>query len=98
MLNELERRKALVAYVKTGAGFEVDFHARFLPDGEELLQVCADPGTKSTMDRELRALHEAAAEHPNATRRLLVLTRDQALPLTTPGIVVQPAYEWLLAA
>ncbi len=96
VLIELERRKAEVGYVKTGGGFEVDFHARHLVGGEELVQVCADPGTEGAMDRELRALQEAAVEYPNATQRLLVLTRDQALPRTAPGILVQPAYEWLL--
>ncbi len=97
VLNELERRKAEVGYVKTSAGFEVDFHARYLAGGEELVQVCADPSAAETMDRELRALTEAAVEYPRATRRLLVLSRDHVLPNTAPGVLVQPAYEWLLA-
>jgi predicted AAA+ superfamily ATPase len=97
VLNELERRKAEVGYVKTRAGFEVDFHARYLAGGEELVQVCADLSAAETMDRELRALTEAAAEYPRAARRLLVLGRDHPRPVTTPGVLVQPAYEWLLA-
>lgn len=48
MLNELARRKAEVGYVKTGEGFEVDFHARYLAGGEELVQVCADPSAAET--------------------------------------------------
>lgn len=96
VLNELERRKARVGYVKTRGGLEVDFHVRYLAGGEELVQVCADPSAAETMDRELRALHEASSEHPHAIRRLLVLTLDQAPPVTAPGILVQPAYEWLL--
>jgi hypothetical protein len=32
-----------------------------------------------------------------AARRLLVLTRDQAIPIEASGVIVQPAYEWLLA-
>jgi predicted AAA+ superfamily ATPase len=97
VLNELERRKAEVGYVKTEEGFEVDFHVRHPASGEELVQVCADPSAPATMDRELRALTHAAQTDARATRRLLVLTRDQAIPLEASGVSVQPAYEWLLA-
>jgi predicted AAA+ superfamily ATPase len=97
VLNELERRRAEVGYVKTGDDLEVDFLVRYLPGGEELVQVCADPSASETLARELRALTEAASEHPRATRRLLVLDRDQALGVTAQGVVAQPAYEWLLA-
>jgi hypothetical protein len=45
----------------------------------------------------MRALTAAASEHPRATRRLLVLDRDQALRVEAPGVLVQSAYEWLLA-
>jgi predicted AAA+ superfamily ATPase len=96
VLNELERRKAEVSYVKTAEGYEVDFHVRPLNGAEELVQVCADPSASTTMDRELRALAQAARTEPRATRRLLVLTRDPALPIEADEISVQPAYEWLL--
>ncbi|MDI6771408.1 MAG: ATP-binding protein [bacterium] len=95
--NELGRRRAQVGYVKTGEGHEVDFHVRHLAGGEGLVQVCADPSDRATMARELRALEEAAREHRRAKRWLLVLTRDQVPAVTAPGVVVQPAYEWLLA-
>lgn len=98
VLNELERRRALLGYVKTSDGFEVDFHVRYLAGGEELVQVCADPSAPDTMERELRALAQAAAEYPGATRRVLVLTRDRMIPVTACGVRVQPAYEWLLTA
>jgi predicted AAA+ superfamily ATPase len=96
VLNELERRKAEVGYVKTEEGFEVDFHVRYLAGAEELVQVCADPAAPGAMERELRALTQAAAG-PRTTRRLLVLTLDQTIPLKTSGVSVQPVYEWLLA-
>jgi len=95
VLNEIERRKGEVTYVKTAEGFEVDFHIRHLSGAEELVQVCADPA--GALDRELRALAEAAPAAPRAIRRLLVLTQDQAIPIAEPGVIVQPAYEWLLA-
>lgn len=96
VLNELERRKAEVGYVKTEEGFEVDFHVRYLAGAEELVQVCADPSAPAVMDRELRALSQAMGTDPRAIRRLLVLTRDQAIPMETSKVSVQPAYEWLL--
>ena len=97
VLNELERRKAEVGYVKNAGGFEVDFHVRYLAGAEELVQVCADPSAPATMDRELRALALAEPAHPRATRRLLTLTRDQTIPMEVSGVSVQPAYEWMLA-
>ena len=65
--------------------------------GEELVQVCADPSATETLSSELRALAEAAREHPRATRQLLVLDRDAMVRVSTPAVEVQPAYEWLLA-
>lgn len=98
VFNELERRKASVGYVKTAGGFEVDFHARHLTGGEELLQVCAEPSDPETLAREVRALVAGGDEHPRATRRLLVLTHDQVPTPSLQGVIVVPAYEWLLAS
>lgn len=95
---ELERRRCELTYVRTPEGHEVDFLARRPDGGAELIQVCADSSDRTTTERELRALDEAGALHPQATRRLLVLTRA-AMPQTVPeGVVAQPAYEWLLDA
>lgn len=94
---ELERRRADVGYVKTGAGFEVDFFARGRTGSEDLIQVCADPTVAGTKERELRALIEATGEHPRAKATVLVLTRDQVFPAER-GIAVKPVYEWLLSA
>jgi predicted AAA+ superfamily ATPase len=97
VLNELERRRAEVGYVKTADGLEADFLARHPAGGEELIQVCADVSSPETLSRELRALVAAAKEHPRATRRLLVLNRDGLTQVEASGVEVQPAYEWLLA-
>lgn len=94
VLNELERRKTEATYVKAGDQ-EVDFLVRSVA-GEELLQVCADISTEEVRARELGGLEQAAREYPRATRRLLVLDRDQARRVTTRKIAVQPVYEWLL--
>ena len=97
VLNELDRRRAEVTYVKTQQGFAVDFHARYRGGGDDLVQVCADPSTPGTMERELRALAAAGLEFPGATQRVLVLTRDQVLRFPASGVRTQPAHEWLLA-
>ena len=91
-----QRTGIVERYVKTAEGLEVDFFARHPAGGEELIQVCADLSSAETRARELRALTAAANEHPRAARRLLVLDRDARVGAVTPGIEVQPAYEWLL--
>ena len=97
VLIELERRRTDVTYVRTPAGYEVDFLAR-TPDGEtELIQVAADLTEVATAERELRALVDAGTPFPRARKRLLTLTRD-TIPATVPaGVIVQPAYEWFLS-
>lgn len=97
VLNELERRKAEVGYVKTTDGLEVDFLARYPGGGEELLQVCADLSSPETRARELRAMTAAAKDHPHAARRLLVLDRDALAQVKEFAIEAQPVCEWLLA-
>ena len=96
VFNELERRKAEVAYVKTTDGYEVDFYARYLDGKEELIQVCADLHDAGTKERELRALVEAKQEYRRAKMRLLVLNFDQVAGIQTKDILVQPTYQWLL--
>lgn len=97
VLHELERRKADIGYVRTQEGYEVDFHARF-PDGKEnLIQVCADTSSAGTLEREIRAMKDAATAFPHTRQRLLMLTLDQCPATPVKGIVSQPAYEWLLS-
>jgi hypothetical protein len=95
--NELERRRADVAYVKTPEGFEVDFLARYPTGTEELIQVSADLTEPTTRERELRALAAASKQYPRATQRILVSDRDSTSAPTGPRVSVLPAYEWMLA-
>jgi uncharacterized protein len=96
VLHELERRKAEIGYVRTGLGYEVDFHARY-PDGrEELIQVCAETGSSETPEREWRALQDAQGDFPRARQRLLTLTSDQLPVLSIKGIASTTVYDWLL--
>lgn len=83
VLLELERRGAELAYLRTASGYEVDFYAR-MPDGAVLLvQVCARLETMDTLQREIRALVEASAEHPETEPWLITLDpmpRGEMLP------------------
>ncbi len=97
VLNELERRRAEVGYVKTAEGLEVDFLVRYRNGDQELIQVCASLKSRETVARELRALAATAREHPRARRQLLVLDRDAAGEVEMQGVEVLPAYEWMLA-
>jgi hypothetical protein len=97
VLIELERRGATVTYVRTSEGYEVDFLARWPGREPELVQVCADATTEDAGKRELRALAEAGSQFPRAAARLLVLSRDALPAEVPPGVVAQPAYEWMLA-
>ncbi len=96
VLNELERRGGEIGYVKTADGWEVDFLVRQPGGGEELIQVCADPGDPATLARELRALAAASAEHPRAGRRLLVLDRAALGRVATGEVEVVGVADWLL--
>jgi predicted AAA+ superfamily ATPase len=93
---ELERRGAEISYVRSQSGFEVDFLAAF-PDGRrELIQVSSDLFDPATVERETRALEEAARDHRKTTRHLISL--DQAPPPGLPAnITWHSASTWLLA-
>ena len=97
VLIELERRRMETTYIKTPSGREVDFLARPLAGDLELIQVCADPTDPTTAEREIKALEDAGAIYPEAKRRLLTLTADAMPPRVPAGVIVQPAYEWMLA-
>ncbi len=91
---ELERRGAALAYVRTEAGREVDFLARY-PDGrQDLIQVCADLDSPATRERETQALLEAAQEYPKVGLHIVALNADAVRGLPK-GITLHAASAWL---
>ena len=95
VLHELKRCNAEVAYIRTPDGYEVDFYARSGSGDEFLIQVCATLDNPATAAREVRALQDAAALYPNATRMLIVLDLPAALP-SADGLTLVRASDWLL--
>jgi hypothetical protein len=92
---ELERRGAEIAYVKTASGFEVDFLARYADGRQQLIQACADLDAPETLERETRALLDAARKHRQATLHLITLARPNRAELPK-NIKLHVASEWLL--
>lgn len=95
VLHELQRRGAEVAYVRTPAGFEVDFLVRGLQGEQALVQVCAELDDPATLAREVRALQDAAQSWPRASLNLIAL--DWSAGLQVPaGVKLHRALDWLL--
>jgi predicted AAA+ superfamily ATPase len=93
--HELERRGAELGYLRTRQGYEIDFLARY-PDGKtELIQVCSSLDDPATREREMRALLDAATEHPQARPCLIALDIPTRYELPT-GMTLYRAADWLL--
>ena len=60
VLHTLQRRGAQVYYVITDGGFAVDFLAQGVGGGQTLIQVCTELDNPATLEREVRALQNAA--------------------------------------
>jgi hypothetical protein len=95
--HELRRRGCEAAYVRTAAGFEVDFSVRSPAGDEALIQVCAGLDDPATLDREVRALQDAATALPHATLHIIALDVSPGLRLPA-GVQLHRAADWLLAA
>ncbi len=92
VLLELERRGYDVDWVRTDAGFEVDFIAQKGGEDPLLVQVCLDSVADDTWEREVRALVDAARMYPAA--RPLLITLDP----TPPGRALPSPLEWRAAS
>ena len=95
--HELRRRGFEAAYVRTAAGFEVDFSVRSPAGDEALIQVCAELDDPATLAREVRALQDAATALPHATLHIITLNVSPSLQLPS-GVQLHRAADWLLAA
>ncbi len=97
---ELERRGCDIGYVLSPDGLEVDFLAADPEGRRSLIQVCADLSDPATRERELRALVDAIPSHRRARGLILTLSGTDALAMGDApprGVVIQTAWEWMLA-
>jgi len=92
---ELARRGYARGYVHTASGHEVDFFARDITKGDELIQICTDLTQSSTREREVRALLGASPEFRNVRLRLITLEPPPKVEFP-PEITITLASEWLL--
>ena len=74
----------------------MDFLARYAEGREELIQVCTDLDDPKTLEREVRALVEAAEAHPRAEKHLVTLAPEGVRGLPE-DISLHGASAWLLA-
>jgi uncharacterized protein len=101
VLLELERRGYVATWVKVGnetEAWEVDFLAEQAGMPRLLIQVCLDADAESTWEREVRALHTAAARFPDALPLLLTGTSTPPRRALPEPLMWQPAAAWLLAS
>ena len=95
VLHELQRRGAEVNYVRTAAGYEVDFLARDVAGNQALIQVCADLDGPNVLAREVRALQDAQRTWPKAALQIVALNPPKAGALPA-DVHLHLAVDWLL--
>jgi predicted AAA+ superfamily ATPase len=95
---ELRRRGYELAWMRTRSGFEIDFIARKSGEEPRLVQVCWDISSPATLERELRAIADAA--HAIGVARAELVTRSTTGTFTVDGhtVAAVPAWAWLLEA
>jgi len=98
VLIELLRRGHEVNYFRTAQGNEVDFHALDPAGNTLLIQVCAHAGEAATLHREVRALVEAKAQHPDARTLLLLLEPLPAGAEVPETVEITAAIPWFLGS
>lgn len=89
---ELERRGYETEWVRTPAGYEVDFIAQRVGETPLLVQVCLDTTADETWEREVRALLDASRAYPES--RAVLVTLDP----TAPERELPAPVEWRAAA
>jgi hypothetical protein len=93
---ELSRRDALVTYLNTASGYEVDFVAEFPNGAVQVIQVSADISDPATRERECRALSEAGLPFPDAHFLLINVSEETTIHFDNITVQVIPAWKWLL--
>jgi len=96
VLLDLRRRGFEAHYVRTEAGYEVDFIAR-PPDGPPaLIQACESLRDPATRERKLRALAAGMKERGIARGTVVTLDDDERIDTSAGPVEVVPAWRWFL--
>lgn len=91
---ELARVSRDLAYVKTASGLEVDFLATDFEGKRQMIQSVSDVSSRTTWEREVKALVEARKEIPDASALIVV---EDMPPYPPPqGVQVALVQQWLL--
>lgn len=93
---ELRRRGGEISYYVTQSAFEVDFYVERDDGSRELVQVCADLGDASTLERELRALDESLRERKLQSATIVTRVDERTLQRNGRTIRIVPAWRWML--
>lgn len=93
---DLRRRGLESHYLRTEAGYEVDFIARAPHAAPALIQVCESLTQADTRAREIRALTAAMQERGIDSGTLVTLDEDERVDTPAGPITVVPAWRWLL--
>ena len=93
---DLRRRGFETHYLRTAAGYEVDFIARPPDAPPALIQACESLRDPATRERELRALTAAMHERGVTSGTVVTLDDDERVDTAQGPISVVPAWRWLL--
>ena len=93
---ELRRRGRSMEYYRTDSGKEVDFLVTDPDEGVTLVQVCSDPTSRGTREREIGALAEAMSELGHESATLVTLVDSESVDVDAGTIRIVPASRWAL--
>jgi len=93
---ELRRRGEVSGYHLTAGGREVDFVAADHEGRRHLVQACADLGSATTREREMRAIVEAAHETGIDAATVVSLAEEDTERIEGITVRIVPAWRWLL--
>lgn len=91
---QLRRKTKEIYYISLSSGEEVDF---YLPESQQMIQVCKQMNSKETRERELRALQKSCEIYP--VKKCLVLTNRNEDPFhfNEVPVEIRSVAEWLLS-
>jgi predicted AAA+ superfamily ATPase len=91
-VGQINRR---VFYYETKSGREIDFLTLDAQGQRDLFQVAIDISAPETLEREIKALEDAAADFPVKSMTLITLNQERVIPLRSGIVSVVPYWKWV---